>query len=76
MLGGSASAVALMRYFFKGGSLSSVVDGLLSATLFSRHTSRCRLMVLGVKSFKQTGHCTASKAIAHERTFDFLHKIR
>lgn len=59
--GGGASA--LMRVFFSGGSLSSAVDGLLSVTVFNRHTSRCPLIVAGLKSFKQTGHCTESRAV-------------
>lgn len=60
-MGGSVSA--LMRDFFNGGSLPCVVDGLLSVTLFSRHTSRCPLMVVAVKSLKQTGHCTESGGV-------------
>lgn len=48
----------LTRGFFNGGSLSAVFDGLLEVFLSSRHTSRCRLMVVGVKSLKHTGHCT------------------
>ncbi len=58
--GGAASA--RMRDFFNGGSLSAAVDGLRSVAGFSRHTSRCPLIVAGLKSFKQTGHCTESGA--------------
>lgn len=52
----------LTRGFFDGGSLFDVLDCLSQELFLSRHTSRCRLMVVGVKSFRQTGHCTEAGA--------------
>lgn len=50
----------LTRGFFNGGSLCDVLDGLLQLFFSSRHTSRCRLIDIEVKSLKQIGHCTES----------------